>query len=1125
MAIQGYCTLCRSRCGAIYTIEAGSLTDVRPDPEHPTGAAVCPKGRAAPEIVHSPRRLTRPLRRTTPKSDPDPRWQPIGWDEAMSEIAERLGRIRDESGPEAVAFAVTSPSGTALSDGIDWVERFIRTFGSPNTCYSTEICNWHKDFAHAFTFGAGLPTPDYAGTDLAVLWGHNPAKSWLAQSAALAEARARGAALAVVDPRRSTSALQADHWLRVLPGTDAALALGIAHLLLERGGHDAEFLRAWSNGPLLVRCDTGRFLRAEDIAAELVGHVVWDDRTRSAEPYDTTRAASRPDRFALRGRYRVRTRSGSVECVPAFERYAQAVDAWTADRTSATTGVDGADLAAFAEALAQAESVSYYAWTGVGQHADATQTERAIATLYALTGSFDAPGGNVVLPRHSVNPVTSPDQLPAAQRARALGADRYPLGPPAQGWISARELCRTILTGQPYPVRAMVGFGSNLLLSQPDPRRTADALRHLEFSVHLDLFANPTSEFADIVLPVNSPWEHEAIRVGFEITQRAQEHVQLRPRMVEPVGESRSDTEVVFDLAQRLGMGGQFFDGDITAAWNHQLEPLGLTVQGLRAHPGGLRIPLRTRYRKYAEIGTGDLVTGFATPTRRVELYSERLAAHGHSPVPLYDEPDGVADSRFPLILTCAKNGYFCHSQHRAISSLRKRSPEPVVDISSRLADTRGITEGQWVALSTRNATVRMRARVDPALHPSVVVAEYGWWQDGYDLGLPGSDPLHGSGSNYNLLIDDDRHDPISGSVPMRSTACDVQPVPTAGWSGQREFVVTAATEETAEVVALEMRPTGGSSLPDFRPGQHLTLACLPYPGEVAGVVRSYSLTGAASDDQRSIYRIAVRHVPGGSLSTFVHQRLRPGSRVLVTAPNGLFAIPTHLQLPVVLLAAGIGITPFLSYLETLARTGGTVPEVVLHHGARNSATHVFADRIRALQDELPNLRVITHYSRPTATDVLGRDYTLSGRLGAEHIDLELIEHRARFYLCGPEAMLHDLTGGLIARGVPRFDIFAEKFHTAPRAVAIPDDARATVRFARSGRELQWCKADGSLLQLAEHAGLSLPSGCRLGQCESCAVPILDGQVAHLVVPVDDLPDNHCLTCQAIPVSDLTLDA
>ncbi|MEK8173872.1 molybdopterin-dependent oxidoreductase [Streptomyces sp. M19] len=149
-----------------------------------------PEGRAAPEIVHSPRRLTRPLRRTTPSPTPT-RWEPIGWDEAMAEIADRLGGVKERDGAEAVAFAVTSPSGTPLSDSIDWIERFIRLFGSPNICYSTEICNWHKDWAHAFTFGRALPQADHGSSGLTVLWGHNPAKTWLARSAAIADARAR----------------------------------------------------------------------------------------------------------------------------------------------------------------------------------------------------------------------------------------------------------------------------------------------------------------------------------------------------------------------------------------------------------------------------------------------------------------------------------------------------------------------------------------------------------------------------------------------------------------------------------------------------------------------------------------------------------------------------------------------------------------------------------------------------------------------------------------------------------------------------------------------------------------------------------------------------------------------
>ncbi|SFP88924.1 molybdopterin-dependent oxidoreductase [Amycolatopsis rubida] len=1108
--IRGYCTLCRSRCGAVYTVENGALRGVRPDPAHPTGAALCPKGRAAPELVHSPERLRRPLRRTTPKSDPDPRWREISWDEALSEIAERLGGIRATSGAEAVAFSVTSPSGTPMSDAIDWVERFIRLFGSPNTLYATEICNWHKDYAHAFTFGSGLPAPDYAGTEFAVLWGHNPAKAWLAQSAALAEARTPK--LAVVDPRRTASAVRAEHWLRVRPGTDGALALGVARALLERRGHDEAFVRSWTNAPLLVRTDTGRFLRAAEIDPAAAGFAVWDEVACRAEPYDPNYPASGPERFALHGNRRVRTVTGPVDCVPAFEHYAQACAAWPLDRTEAVTTVEAPAIAAFAADLAEAKSVTYAAWSGVGQHANATQTERAIATLYALTGSYDSPGGNVVLPKLPVAPVTSADQLAPQQRAKALGLREFPLGPPEQGWVTARDFCRAVLDGKPYPVRALVSFGGNLLLSQPDPHRTAEALRRLEFAVHLDLFENPTARFADLLLPVQTPWEHEAVKAGFEISRAAQEHVQLRPRMTDPVGESRSDTEVVFELAGLLGMGAEFFDGRVEDGWDHQLAPLGLTAAQLRARPGGVDLPLRTEYRKYAERAENGTVTGFATPTRRVELYSERLAEHGQPAVPAAEPP--VPDVRHPLVLTCAKNGYFCHSQHRGISSLRKRSPEPAVDLSAELAAARGIEDGQWVRITTASAEVRMRARIDPALHRDVVVAEYGWWQPAPDLALPGSNALKDGGTNYNLLVGDEAHDPVSGSVPLRSTFCDVRPDEPEPWTGQREFAVERAELETEDIRSVRLRPVDGRAVPQFRAGQHITVAWPDAPG----LTRSYSLTGSAKAADGG-YAIAVRRVPGGQFSPAVHDRLQPGTRLLVTAPSGGFALPTVHSRPIVLLAAGIGITPFLSYLESLEPA--SAPEIVLHHGSRDRSRHAFRERIAGLAARLPSVQTVDHYSSPGP----GESCDFTGRITADRLDADLIRRRARFYLCGPESMLDELTAGLTERGVPRFDIFTEKFHAAPAPVHIPDDATATVRFARSGREATWRAGDGDLLRFAEASGVALPSGCRLGQCESCAVQVLAGTVAHLVAIADDLPADQCLSCQAVPTADVVLDA
>ena len=188
-----------------------------------------------------------------------------------------------------------------------------------------------------------------------------------------------------------------------------------------------------------------------------------------------------------------------------------------------------------------------------------------MSLLYALTGCFDAPGGNVLFPVPPARSVTGED-LPAAKRkAPTLGLGERPLGPAQSGNVTTRELYRAILEGKPYPVRGLIGFGSNMLLAHVDGGHGRKALAALEFYAHCDLFMTPTAELADVVLPVASCFEREALRIGFDVSPEAQSHVQFRPAVVPPLGEARPDTDIVFDLAARLGLGAQFWEGDIEA--------------------------------------------------------------------------------------------------------------------------------------------------------------------------------------------------------------------------------------------------------------------------------------------------------------------------------------------------------------------------------------------------------------------------------------------------------------------------------------------------------------------------------------------------------------------------------
>jgi anaerobic selenocysteine-containing dehydrogenase len=759
----------------------GRLIGQEPNPDHPTGAALCIKGLAAPEIVYNRQRQLYPLRRTEPKGSADAGWRRISWDEAFSRTAEALDRIRTRHGPEAVAFGWTTPSGTPISDDIGWVERFTNAFGSPNVAYGTEICNWHKDFAHAYTFGRSIASPDFEKSACVVLWGHNPSATWLDHATAIAAARTRGARLIVVDPRRAGFATRADQWLCVRPGADGALALGIAGVMIREGWFDVEFVRDWTNGPLLVRRDTNRFVRAGDLAEPPVWTrpedlVAWSAERGAPIGYSTARREYIGGGIPkLEVSLELASLSGeSLACRSAFGLYRDLCEEFPPQRVESVAWVAASQVIETARILYEARPVSYYAWSGIGQHTNATQTDRALATLMALTGSFDAPGGNVVFAKPAAFDITGNEFLTPDQRAKCIGLKRSSLGPGRHGWVASDALYRAILDGDPYPVRGLFGFGRNFLVNHADADRGARALAKLEFHVQTDIVMSPTAAFADVFLPINTPWERAALRVGFEGTQAAENLIQFRQAAIASLGESKSDAEIVFELAMRLGFGDLFWNGDIDAGLDAIIAPLSMTLADLRARPNGISVSGEPEYFRYKR-------DGFETPTGKIELFSEAFRDVGENPLPSFVEPAispfTTGGNEYPLVLTSAKVVHYCHGQHRHVPSLRWRSPDPEVSMHPDAAGERGIEEGDWVEIRTRSGGARMRAKYDASLDSRVVSAQYGWWQGSEGLDMPAYEPLADVGSNYNRLISDSFTDPISGSTGLRSSMCEIRPI------------------------------------------------------------------------------------------------------------------------------------------------------------------------------------------------------------------------------------------------------------------------------------------------------------------------------------------------------------
>src|SRR5262245_42994021 len=449
--VRGFCALCTAHCATVATVTDGKVVRLESDPDHPNGGVFCLKGKAAPELVYHPDRLKYPLKRTRPKSDPDPGWQRVSWDEALDGIAQRLSHIRKRYGARAVALAKGTPGGTSVSDAERWLARFLNRFGSPNWTSTTHVCNWHKDTGFSYTFGVEIPTPDVARSNAFLLWGHNPSATSLILAHDIVAAKKRGMKIVAVDPRRVGIAAQADLLLQVRPGADGALALAMTDVAIKEKLFDETFVREWTNGPFLIRLDNGAALTEADLKTNGSAErfVVWDDLTSAPVIYVAVtggyeNASVQP---SLTGeRAIVASNGNTIRCQPAFAGLAALAARYAPEISAAITSVPAEKVRQAVRLLAANRPVSMFMHNGVGQHTNATQTSRAIAIFYSLFGNFDQPGGNAIFPKVPLNQVSGKEFLSKETAQQRIGLERKPLGPPAKpGNCAAYDIFTAVL--------------------------------------------------------------------------------------------------------------------------------------------------------------------------------------------------------------------------------------------------------------------------------------------------------------------------------------------------------------------------------------------------------------------------------------------------------------------------------------------------------------------------------------------------------------------------------------------------------------------------------------------------------------------------------------------------------
>jgi anaerobic selenocysteine-containing dehydrogenase len=686
-------------------MEEGKPVMIKGDPESPPNrGGLCKIGLASLEYLNHPNRLKHPLKRAGNRGEG--KWEQITWNEAFSLVSDGLNSVKQALGPESVVMIHGSAKGSMDTHLV----RLANAFGTPNVVCSDHVCHVPRMLAAELTFGF-FPAADYGHPPACIMvWGANMATCRSNVFRNLKKAVKAGSKVISIDPLQTGIAKRADLWLQIKPGTDLALALGILNVIISEELYDRDFVSQWTVGFERLKA------HVEQYPLDKVSEITWI-------PSERIQAAARM--FAIQ-------RPGHIE-------WGNAID---------------------------------HQWNSF-------QAARAISIIMALTGNLGVPGGELETLGSGFREV-DPDKYSSQIRLRGRWSYelelRHLLSPEARKkkvdpgllpdfrYVTPQAVVKAVLEEDPYPVLAMFVTASNPLSCWPNLKKTIQAFRELDFLAVSDMFMTPTAAMADVVFPVASYLEFDAVQMP------PQGHIAQMQRKVAQVGECRSDHEIINGVAHKLGIGEHFWN-HIDDFWNSILEPSGLTFDEFKKmdqYTGDKKARLHKKYE-------GE---GFKTPSGKVELYSSHLEDLGFDPLPVYyDPPEGhdlhpdVAE-QYPLLCTTWKLALYRHSGGRQIPSLRSLHPEPRAIIHPETARTRDIAQGDWMWIESPRGRIRQKAKLSEAVDPRVVVADHAWWfPEKREQDLFGFDE-----SNYNVLTND--QPPFSrevGSFTIRGVACEVR--------------------------------------------------------------------------------------------------------------------------------------------------------------------------------------------------------------------------------------------------------------------------------------------------------------------------------------------------------------
>ncbi len=686
-------------CGILAHIKGDRVIKLEPaDFPNKIDRRICLRGLSSLDITYHPDRLKYPMKRVGERGEG--KFERISWDKAFDIIADNLKKISTKYGWKSIGWVLGGPGAGTTKFGA-----YLRL---ASLTQSTRVSAWGYGDAglpcgSRVIFGSQFPYMYLFGKfwqrnwpDLLVIWGTNPAEAMPLQTMRkVMDSKEAGTQVVVIDPRFTVTASKADEYVGLKPGTDSALALGLMHVIFKEGLHDVNFIRKETNGPYLVRTDSGKFLRGSDIGEKQENaYILWEEESDSAKKIRRSNIKT----AKITGVYDV----NGVKCKPVFQLLMDLTDGYTPEKTEEITGVPKELITKLAERIGKAKTVTFFTYMGFTRTYHGDLSLRGLATVASISGN--------------VATSFSSGYVPAALNWNSFLKARP--NKPSFHRLGILNLYDAVISGNPYPIKAVWFAFINFLNQCVNCNKIIDEFfPKLDFIVQTELFMTPTAKYADIILPVCSYLEFS------DFVSHPYPYIQLQQKVIEPLYESKSDVNIVAGLAERFGFGDYFKGGEegmIDLILDHaslkdtSREKLKQGAHMLRALPEGSSFPLN-----------------FKTPSGKIELYAEWLVDEGQA-LPVYlpplEAPITSTKNKYPLTFIQGHSRFRTHSMFANVKSLLKLNPEPLVDINPIDAKERNISTNDIVTVFNDRARTTLKARVTEGIIPGVVDITEGWW-------------------------------------------------------------------------------------------------------------------------------------------------------------------------------------------------------------------------------------------------------------------------------------------------------------------------------------------------------------------------------------------------------------